>query len=154
VADQTDAACVAASGTWNGVGSVCDPDPCAAVPTGACCTPSGCQPDMTAAICEAESGTWQGDGTTCDPDPCVAVGSCCVSGQCNGDMAEQECMDATGTWNGANTTCDSHPCTSGAGGACCSDGTCYPVSSVTECEVDYWGDFQGDGSDCATTICM
>lgn len=68
----TSAACVDEGGTWQGGGTVCDPNPCepGPPPDGACCLPDGSCEVMTQADCATQGGVWQGRDTVCDPDPC------------------------------------------------------------------------------------
>ncbi|MBL8878944.1 MAG: hypothetical protein JNG88_07470 [Phycisphaerales bacterium] len=67
VADLQEQACIDAGGTYQGNGSVCDPNPCIPAPTGACCVGATCS-ITTQAAC---TGTYQGDGSGCTPNPCV-----------------------------------------------------------------------------------
>ena len=65
----------ACTGTYQGDGTTCTPNPCPQ-PTGACCFPNGSCTLVAQANC---TGTWQGDGTTCTPNPCPPA-------LCPGDM--------------------------------------------------------------------
>ncbi len=56
------------SGTFQGLGTDCDPNPCEQ-PLGACCYEDETCDDLTASDCEDSGGNWQGAGTTCDDDP-------------------------------------------------------------------------------------
>jgi hypothetical protein len=56
------------AGTYQGDGSVCDPNPCPQPPPeGACCYPDGTCIVTIEADCSQQ---WLGPGTTCDPNPC------------------------------------------------------------------------------------
>jgi hypothetical protein len=59
--------------TWLGPGTDCDPDPCVANPTAACCLADGACEMLTAGDCAQAQGTWQGAGYDCDPNPCAAT---------------------------------------------------------------------------------
>tara|TARA_Y100000589_G_scaffold104192_1_gene98516 strand:+ start:37533 stop:40265 length:2733 start_codon:yes stop_codon:yes gene_type:complete len=73
---------------------------------------------------------------------CVERGACCFSdGSCVADVAEADC---SGTWLGVNSTCDS--CLSGA--CCAADASCTQ-STEAACA----GNYQGDGTDCASVVC-
>jgi hypothetical protein len=52
------------AGTWQGVGTDCDPNPCPQL--GACCDGDECYESLEAAC----GGVFQGEGTSCDPNPC------------------------------------------------------------------------------------
>jgi hypothetical protein len=63
---MTEADCLTAGGTFVGVGTLCDPNPCTA---GACCIAGVCS-ILTEDNCLTAGGTFQGLGTLCDPNPC------------------------------------------------------------------------------------
>lgn len=65
----TQADCVATNGTYQGDGTLCDPNPCPQPLTGACCVGLDCS-IQTQAACQTAGGQYMGDGTTCDPNPC------------------------------------------------------------------------------------
>src|SRR5690606_1488788 len=67
---ETEADC---AGEYQGDGTDCSPDPCAAPPvdTGACCFSNGSCTVTTEAAC---SGTYEGDDTVCSPNPCDQPG--------------------------------------------------------------------------------
>lgn len=99
---------------------------CAPMPNGDCQVNVS---DLLAVI-----GDWGSD--------CVERGSCCYSdGSCVENVAEGDC---NGDWGGAGSDCSS--CTSGA--CCAPDGTCS-TATANGCD----GNYQGDGTDCATTDC-
>ncbi|MCK4341072.1 MAG: trypsin-like peptidase domain-containing protein, partial [Phycisphaerae bacterium] len=131
--ETTQAGC---SGTWQGSGTDCSPNPCPQ-PSGACCYTDGSCAETIEANC---SGDWQGAGTDCDPNPCPQpLGACCYAdGSCNMRF-EYNC---SGTWQGMGTDCDPNPCPQP--GACC-----HPDGSCTETlEANCSGDWQGAGTDC------
>ncbi|MHC4685536.1 MAG: multicopper oxidase domain-containing protein [Planctomycetota bacterium] len=62
------------SGTYQGDGAVCSPNPCPQ-PQGACCYPdefATCV-EETEASCTGAGGTWQGALSVCTPNPCPVV---------------------------------------------------------------------------------
>ncbi len=63
-------------GTFQGVGTACDPNPCL---TGACCILGACS-ILSSDDCATASGYYFGDGTDCDPDPCADIGCCLTEG--------------------------------------------------------------------------
>ncbi len=77
---QTGACCIAnvcsqatqaeCTGTFQGNGTTCSPDPCAPPVVGACCAASGSCTTTTPAACV---GTFQGNATVCTPNPCPAT---------------------------------------------------------------------------------
>ncbi|MBL8878585.1 MAG: hypothetical protein JNG88_05640 [Phycisphaerales bacterium] len=75
--------CATAGGTFQGVGSACDPNPCA-VTTGACCLGVSCQV-VTQAACDAVEGVYGGNGSTCGPCPIAGTDNGCGNGDVNCD---------------------------------------------------------------------
>ncbi len=69
--ELTQAACIAAGGTYQGDNTSCTPDPCGGEPTGACCLPEGCEDNFTQTTCQAASGFYFGDGSTCAQNTCL-----------------------------------------------------------------------------------
>ena len=69
---QTQAACLALPGTFQGNGTTCSPNPCF-VPTGACCASNATCTEATGISCTGGGGTYQGDGTTCAATECPVV---------------------------------------------------------------------------------
>jgi hypothetical protein len=94
------------TGTWLGVNTTCDPNPCPA--TGACCYANGSCAVTTPASC---TGTWQGVNTTCDPNPCEPpTGACCYAdGSCH-FTSQTACTAHGGTYRGDGTVCEPNPC--------------------------------------------
>jgi len=64
----------ACSGTYQGSGTVCTPNPCPQ-PTGACClpTPTASCTQVSQSSCTGSGGTFQGTSTSCSPNPCPVV---------------------------------------------------------------------------------
>ena len=58
---MVEAECTAASGDFQGGGTLCDPFPCPV----ACCFDDGTCQDMTITECETAGGTAQAAGTSC-----------------------------------------------------------------------------------------
>ena len=76
---QTQSACTAAGGSYQGNGSTCTPNNCPQ-PTGACCYDSAPCAIVTQTACTSGGGTYKGNNTTC------ALHSCCqVMGDLDGD---------------------------------------------------------------------
>ncbi|MFM9957671.1 MAG: multicopper oxidase domain-containing protein [Phycisphaerales bacterium] len=63
------ATCASQGGTFNGVGILCNPNPCPQ-PTGVCCLPLGACQILTPPACAAANGTYRGDNTTCAQISC------------------------------------------------------------------------------------
>jgi hypothetical protein len=79
-------------------------------PTGACCTPSGCQL-LNQSFCSLVSGTYHGDGSACTT--CPAVGACCSSSGCS-ILTAAACSASGGHYQGDNSVCPSASYTVGA----------------------------------------
>ena len=69
---QTQTACLALPGAYQGNGTTCSPNPCF-VPTGACCANNGTCTEVSQASCTGSGGTYQGDGATCGGTYCPIV---------------------------------------------------------------------------------
>ncbi|HEX6850825.1 MAG TPA: multicopper oxidase domain-containing protein [Candidatus Polarisedimenticolaceae bacterium] len=69
---RTSAGCAAVSGTYQGDGTSCSPNPCV-VASGACCAASGLCSVETQAACQGAGGTYRGDGSTCGAVECSIV---------------------------------------------------------------------------------
>ncbi|MEZ4650924.1 MAG: hypothetical protein R3E97_19500 [Candidatus Eisenbacteria bacterium] len=98
-------------GSYQGDGTVCDPNPCSSPPeTGACCFSNGSCAVLTADDCALSGGQFQGANTVCDPNPCQeAVGACCHGLTCT-ILTEPECIGTDGDYLGDGTSCDPDPC--------------------------------------------
>jgi spore coat protein A, manganese oxidase len=105
----TQSLCTSQSGTYQGNGTGCSPNPCA--PTGACCLGDGTCQVLTQSECAAQAGTYQGNSTACSPNPCPQpTGACCfAAGVCN-VTEEALCIATGGTYQGNGTTCSPNPC--------------------------------------------
>jgi len=100
---QTD--CVNQSGSYQGNGTSCTPNPCPQ-PVGACCLSDGSCLELTSANCTAQSGVYQGDTTTCTPNPCTPfVGACCFNdGTCQ-ELTSTNCASMSGNYQGDGSAC-------------------------------------------------
>ncbi len=133
----TQAACSQAGGTWQGVNTVCSPNPCPQ--PGACCANGTC----TITFQTGCSGQWMGPNTVCNPNPCPPSGACCINGACT--ITTQ--LTCSGQWMGANTICNPNPCPV-AVGACCICGACS-MTTLADC-AGYW---LGPSSTCSPNPC-
>lgn len=145
-------------GDYLGDGIPCEPNPCP--PAGACCLQDGTCVVVTEATCIATySGIYQGDGIGCDPNPCGPVGACCnIEDGFNCQVApEGWCLQRGGTYLGDGTDCDPYPCEQSPIGACCylhgEDGWYCQTVSEQECNFEYHGVFQGEGTLCGEVLC-
>ncbi len=68
----TEGECTSQSGTYQGDGSNCSPNPCAPL-IGACCLDDGTCSEVSEADCLSSGGTYQGDGSTCLADLCPVI---------------------------------------------------------------------------------
>lgn len=68
----TSANCSSQSGTYQGNGTSCSPNPCPQ-PTGACCFNNGTCSQLSQTACTNASGAFQGSGTACTPGLCPVV---------------------------------------------------------------------------------
>ncbi len=95
------------SGTFGGLGTTCDPDPCA---VGACCFADGSCQIATAASCT--TGDYQGDGSNCSPNDCPQpTGACCIGTLCS-TQTQADCTANGGTYVGNNAPCTPTVCSS------------------------------------------
>ncbi|MEK6644012.1 MAG: multicopper oxidase domain-containing protein [Planctomycetota bacterium] len=101
----TQSNCTSQSGTYQGNGTTCTPNPCMQ-PTGACCFADGSCQVLTSAACAAAIGTYQGNGTNCTPNLCPQpTGACCLnSGVCI-VVTVADCATQGGTYQGDNSVC-------------------------------------------------
>ncbi len=142
------------AGTFQGVGTVCDPTPC----QGCCCSYDG-QSYSTRVECESLlEGHFTPDpagGGECCANRCI--GACCDSdlGPCNNVGNHFTCDEHDGTWMGADMACDfvdgNFVCPPVPNGACCGFGCGNNVSQFV-CE-DGGGIYLGDGTDCCENSC-
>ena len=64
--------CTSQSGTYQGDGTNCSPNPCAPL-VGACCLDDGTCSEVSEADCLSSGGTYRGDGSTCLADLCPVI---------------------------------------------------------------------------------
>jgi hypothetical protein len=131
------------TGTFQGLGSSCSPNPC--IPQiGACCVNGFCVGDLTESACLANGmgSSWGGLGTTCGTFSCPApTGACCNGTTCTSTV-QAEC---TGTWS-ANIACTpTNPCDPAQ--ACCIGGTSCLLRPSLECTA-LGGTPNGAGTTC------
>ncbi|MEE2908138.1 MAG: hypothetical protein VX527_09970, partial [Planctomycetota bacterium] len=137
---------------------------------GACCLSTNLYPDGGCLVtdrvtCWALNGAfegYQGDGIPCGEGLCdvgTELGACCIpSGNCI-DRTEAECAAFPGdTTFYPDQVCIGSECPPDPAdifGACClgPGGYCLDNRSQQDC-LALQGDFQGDNSTCATTICI
>jgi hypothetical protein len=114
------------TGTFQGLGTSCNPNPCPQPNTGACCAAGSCSV-LTQAQC---SGTYQGNGTACTPNPCPQpTGACCATtGTCS-ILTLSNCTTLGGSYRGNGTSCLPNPCPAPAG-VCCRGATCATSTSA------------------------
>jgi hypothetical protein len=141
------AACQAQGGIWQGACVLCADVECP--PVGACCLPSGaCVDNLTLDECVAQGGDFKGECTSCDTVICP--GACCLcDGSCTDGLTLEQCTAMQGIWQGLNTVCSSVTCDP-VGACCLPDGSCTDGITQFCCETYEFGDYQGDGTTCAT----
>ncbi len=126
----TSAAC---TGTYQGNGTVCDPNPCPSLTTGACCVDGVCS-ILSAADCASGGGIYLGDGVSCGPhNPCCSDCSgaafqifvpgspphCYSTQNCDGTFSDE--VDCAITFLNSRSSCcpvggcDCGPCTDSTG---------------------------------------
>ncbi len=140
----TEAEC---DGTYQGNGTVCDPNPCPL--TGACCIDGVCS-ILSSDDCATGGGNYLGNGSTCDGVDCT-VGACCFDTFCEIDP-ESNCTDDGGVYQGDGSTCDPNPCDIGA---CCIDDECS-ITSAGDCDSGggtFIGGASCEGVDCVLRAC-
>ncbi len=141
--------CVAACGTWNGLGSDCTGVfACPLAIGGACCLNDQCLPNTTQRYCQCSGGVFQGNLTSCAADTCVPIGACCIGNVCNEGFTESGCDSACGIWLGDVSTCSAGDCPIQPTGACCFGAQCVDNMVEAECECSYGGTYHGDDSAC------
>jgi hypothetical protein len=144
------------AGSYQGNGTVCDPNPC--VPTvGACCSVAGNCTLTTAAGCTGSSAFY-GVGISCEAasPPCVTqLGACCNNndGSCFTTVAAS--CGTGNTYSGAGTTCTPNTCTQPSG-ACCTGNQAGATCSITTADLCAGGvgNFLGAASTCTPGICV
>jgi hypothetical protein len=129
------------TGTYQGDGSRCSPDPCPVPGMGSCCSFTGICSLTTSAGC---IGTFYGEGTTCVSNPCPTGACCQSSGTCT--ITTQAACN--GIYQGDNTNCGTSPCPQPTGACCDGSGACT-ITTQTGCT----GIYQGNGSTCNPNPC-
>ncbi len=88
---STEADC---TGTFQGVGTVCDPNPCGG--GGACCVSGSCSIVADVTSCTDLGGVYFGDGSICEDESCCDV--------CSSALDAALCVDDDGNcWTGVDT---------------------------------------------------
>lgn len=94
----------ACTGTFGAVGASCEPNPCTAPLTGACCLASG---QCVITRSNACGGAYKGDDSTCAAVNCPPpTGACCNSGACT-NVTQPECA---GVFLGNSSVCTPTSC--------------------------------------------
>ncbi len=103
----TEAEC---DGTYQGNGTVCDPNPC----IGSCCIGDGCE-ELSESACHRAGGEWH-QGAHCSDDPCPCgeghcelVSACCFDSDCE-IVTSSFCSDNGGVPQGDGSICTPNPC--------------------------------------------
>ena len=106
----TSANCSGMSGTYQGNGTSCTPNPCPQ-PTGACCFNNGTCQVLGQNDCVTMSGTFQGASAPCTPNPCPQpMGACCFDdGTCQ-SLSSADCASQDGIYQGDLTVCTPNLC--------------------------------------------
>jgi len=139
--------CQNQSGTFQGDGTTCQPNPCPE-PTGACCfqATGGCLL-LSASNCALAGGYFQGGGTTCGSIICFPKGACCLpDGSCQDNKSPEACTGLGGTFQGNASQCASVTCPPPVGGCCFSTGYCLDLTQA-DCQLG-GGSWAGFGTAC------
>ncbi len=119
----------------------------ASLPSGGCCTLTGCVASNARTCGAGLSGYYGGDGTDCSEVDCI--GACCYMDGCYWPATIQDCATEPGTFMGVGTECPNFTCE----GACCkSDGECVLVS-LENCTNVEFGVFHGANTSCVPMPC-
>lgn len=121
---EIESQCVSQGGTFQGVSTTCDPNPCPQ-PTGACCVGNGCFANQSETNCANVGGVWHGVGSTCVDtngnsiaDVCEAPTPCPGDANCDGEIDFFDidpfvtALTGESNWqtyltnSGSGTTCD------------------------------------------------
>lgn len=142
------ATCSDRSGTYQGDGTDCTPNPCPNQ-MGACCV-GGCSCEVISEDeCNERGGGYLGTGVECDPLPCNdPVGACCHE---DGSCYISEAYFCYGAVWLKCEPCDPNPCP--PLGACClwPWGDCL-ITTQESCSVRE-GEWQGEGGACDPNPC-
>lgn len=142
------------SGTFQGVETVCAPNPCPQPPVGACCFANGSCVSQDRFDCAEQDGSYLGDEISCSPNPCPqpALGACClIDGTCLIDD-RSDCEDLEGDYQGDGASCTPNPCPQPGFGACCLPGPVCLDRFDYQCD-QMDGLYLGDGTACITGEC-
>lgn len=121
---------VSCTGTFQGAGSVCSPNPCPQ-PNVACCWASGSCTTSTAGACTTGGGSPLAVGSACSPsNPCPQpdIACCWASGACTTSTAGV-CTSGGGIDQAFGSVCSPNPCPQPPG-ACCIGSTCSVVPTA------------------------
>ncbi len=136
------------AGTFQGAGTVCDPNPCGEGATGACCIDGECS-ILSESDCTDGGGNYLGDGSVCEGVDCTQ-GACCFDTSCSDYPDQETCEGDGGIWKGAGNLCeDGNPCNAPTGACCYEDGSCAIVN-----EANCTGHYQGDDTTCEESNCV
>ena len=143
----------ACSGTYQGNGIVCAPNPCPQPTLGACCISGSCS-SLSESNCVAGGGVFQGANVACSGVSCPgASGACCVASI---DLCfvldPPTCTSVMGTYYGNGTTCNNDS-TCPTGACCLANGNCTAAQSPLQCS-QAGGTYKGNESTCATANCQ
>ncbi|MFB3908618.1 MAG: PPC domain-containing protein [Candidatus Eisenbacteria bacterium] len=141
--------CLEMSGTPQGEGSVCEPNPCEIPPT-ACCFPDGTCQMLPREECLNQGGQPLND--VCDPNPCdqPPMACCFPDGSCQFTL-EAYCIEAGGAPQGYGTNCEPNLCEQPPVACCFPDGTCEFVTA--DICVQMGGAPGAYGTDCEPNDC-
>lgn len=148
----TEDECLDMEGEYMGDDTVCEPNPCTALPR-VCCYECYCEL-LGAAECEAMMGLWMPEFDTCDPWPCgwpdTAV--CCLDdGSCQ-IRSWESCQLIEGWWRADICECDPNPCPDYRSVCCLENGACLLLRYQSQCE-DVSGTWHADWSSCDPNPC-
>ena len=146
-------ACEAEGGVYQGDDTVCDPNPCDGLFSGACCLDDDSCLFGTELDCINAFGDFQGAGTVCSPNPCAPppTGACCFAdGTCD-VLTADDCAAGGGVYGGDDTVCDPNPCPQPEGACCFTDGSCQ-VLTADACAAA-GGAYEGNDTSCSPNPC-
>lgn len=148
--DEAD--CIASGGSFEGIGTSCEPNPCPG-PTGACCDGDAvCTDGVEQSQCQEAGSTHYPDQACVEVEPCsVPTGACCNgTGGCLNNRTRESCEEVLGwIYGGHGTNCLDDVCMLGA--CCLDDGSCVD-NLASEC-TDIGGNYQGAETECGTAEC-
>jgi len=133
--------------SFQGAGTVCEPDPCGPN-TGACCYGDTSCFALTLNDCTETGGTFQGSGTNCLEADCGTAACCFGEGGGCILLSAAQCANQGGILLGG-PTCEDNPC---GVGACCTNNNCVQVEAYT-CLFNGYS-YQGAGVACEPGLCF